>query len=814
MFAHDLRYAIRTLRRSPGFTAVAALTIAIGVGADTAIFSVVDAVLLRPLPYPRADELVHVSQNNRATRQTTPGVTPANFVDWRARNHTFTAMSAFESTSLILSDGDYPERLDGTMVNVNFFDVFEMKPAIGRSFTDADERPGAARVAILSDGSWRRRFGARADAVGRTVHLNGEPTTIVGVMPPGIAYPEKTEIWVPPHFHVPDDPLLGATQDPSTERTHGYMFVIGRLKRGVSMAAAQSDMDAVALGLERDYPNDLQNVGVNIVSLRSDLVADVRPMVTLLFAAVGLLLLIATANVSGLLVARATVRQQEIALRMALGATRAQILTQLLTESVLLASIGGVCGVLLAMWLIGPLVALSPNSLTIAGDIRVDVPVLLFALTVSMTAGVLFGLAPARQLSRVNVHEDLKQSARDGAGAGQRRVRAALVAAEIALSLVLLIAAGLTIRSFIRLQEVPTGFDPENVLTVAVNPPAARYPTARHRADFYERVVDALRAIPGVQLAGATSRLPLVPGNSARGLTIPGVAADAATDANYRTASPDYFTVMGIPLLRGRLFTEADREDRRLVAVVSASLAERFWPNQDPVGRQFSIDQPLITIVGVVGDVHAASLDAPVRPTVYVPYRQDAFPFMTFVVRARLPQGQAHSDPSRSASLQASVRQTVWRVDRELAIGDVKTMDEQLSNSLSRRRFGVTLLTVFGAVAVTLAAIGLYGVLAFIVAERRREIGVRIALGARPGDVAADIVGQGLRLSAIGIGAGLALAVVATRLIDSLLFATSPTDVMTFAAVSTLLVVVAAAASLVPALRASRVDPLVALRDE
>jgi putative ABC transport system permease protein len=811
MIAHDLRYAIRTLTRSPGFTVVAALTIAIGVGANTAIFSIVDAVLLRPLPYPRAGELVLVSQNDRATRQTVAGVTPANFLDWRARNRTFTAMSAFESTPLILSDGDHPERLDGAMVNANFFEVLEVKPAIGRSFIDADEGPGAARVAILSDGSWRRRFGGTSDVLGRTVHLNGEAATIVGIMPPAVAYPERTEIWVPPHFRVPDDPLLGPNGDPSTERTHGYMFVIGRLKRGISMAAAQSNMDAVALGLERDYPNDLQNIGVNLVSLRSDLVADVRPMVTLLFAAVGLLLLIATANVSGLLVARATARHQEIALRMALGATRAQILAQLLTESVLLASIGGGCGVLLAMWLIGPLVALSPNSLTIAGDIRVDVPVLLFALGVSTTAGLLFGFAPARQLSRVNVHDDLKQSGRGGAGAGHRRVRAALVAVEIALSLVLLVAAGLTIRSFIRLQQVPTGFDPDNVVTVTVNPPAARYPTPRHRADFYERVVEALRAIPGVQAAGATSRLPLLAGNSARGLNIPGVAAGVPTDANYRTASPDYFTVMGIPLLRGRFFTDADREDHPLVAVISASLAQRFWPNEDPIGRQFSIDQPLITIVGVVGDVHAASLDAPVRPTVYVPYRQDAFPFMTFVIRSA--KATRSTSPDWSASL-AGVRPAIWQIDKELAVGDVKTMDEQLSNSLSRRRFGVTLLTVFGVVAVTLAAIGLYGVLAFIVAQRRREIGVRMALGARPGDVVADVVGQGLRLTAVGVAAGVALSTVATRLIRSLLFATSPTDVMTFAAVSTLLVVVAAAASLVPALRASRVDPLVALRDE
>jgi len=816
MLAQDLRYAVRTLRQSPGFTVIATLTVAIGVGANTAIFSIVNAVLLRPLPFPRAEELLLVTQTDRQTKQVLGTGSPANFLDWRVRNRAFAGMAGFEGISLILSDGDHPERLDGAMVNVNFFDVLEVAPAIGRSFGEADERPGAPRVAVLSDGSWRMRFAGRSDVIGRTVHFNGEATTIIGVMPPEVAYPERAEVWVPPHWRVPDDPLLGPAQDPSTERTHSYFFVVGRLKPGVSMAAAQADMDAVALGLERDFPNDNQNAGVNLVSLRSDLVADVRPMVMLLFAAVGLVLMIATANVSGLLVARASARHQEIALRMALGATRGRILVQLLTESVLLASLGGAFGVLLAMWLVGLLVALSPSSLTIAGDIRIDVPVLLFALVVSMAAGVLFGLAPARQLSRVDVHDDLKQSARGGSASGQRRLRAGLVASEIAISLVLLIAAGLTIRSFIRLQDVPVGFDPDHVVTVTLNPPAARYPTPRNRADFYERTLDALGMLPGVEIAGATSRLPLLPGNSRRGLNIPGVPSNEPTDANYRTATPSYFRAMDIPLIRGRVFTDADREDRPLVAVISASLAQRFWANQDPIGKQFFIDQPPITIVGIVGDVHAASLEAPVEPTVYVPYRQDAFPFMTFVVRTRSADASRSIDSSTSTdrSVQASVRLAIWRVDKELPIGAVRTMDDELSSSVSRRRFGVTLLTAFGAIAVTLSAIGLYGVLAFIVAQRRREIGVRIALGARPGDLVADVLGQGLRLTAIGVVVGLVLAIATTRLINSLLFATSPTDMLTFAAVSSLLVVVAAAASLLPALRASRVDALIALRDE
>lgn len=808
----DLRYAFRTYVRSPGFALLAIATMAIGVGASAAIFSIVNAVLFRPLPYPRSDELVRVSQNNRQTRQTLADATPANFLDWRVRNHTFTALAAFESASLVVSGTDLPERVDGAMVNVNFFDILGVKPAIGRAFAGADEQPGAPRVAILGDGLWRRRFGGRADAIGATARINDETTTIVGVMPPGIDYPDKAEAWVTPHWRVPDDPLLGPTADPSAERTHGYIFVVGRLKPGVTMERAQADMDAVALGLERDFPNDLQNVGVNLVSLRSELVADVTPTVRLLFAAVALLLLIATANVSGLLIARATARHQEIAVRIALGATRGRIVAQLLTESVLLAALGGAGGVVLATWLVGPLVALSPDSLTVAGDVRIDTTVLLFALAVSFAAGVFFGLAPARQLSRVNVHGDLRQSGRAGGRVGQRRVRAILVASEIALSLVLLVAAGLTVKSFIRLQRVSTGFDTDRVVTVAVNPPGARYPTPRQRADLYEQIVGALRAIPGVEIAGATSRLPLAPGNSARGLNIAGVPANVPTGANYRTASPDYFRAMGIPLLRGRVFTGADREGRPLVAVVSASLAQRFWPNQDPIGAHFSINEPEITIVGVVGDVHAASLEAPVRPTVYVPYRQDPFPFMTFVLRTA---GSADaSSAGRSASLQASVRSAIWQVDKEQPIGAILTMDERLSESLSRRRFGVTLLTAFGAIAVMMAAIGLYGVLAFVVAQRRREIGVRMALGATPREVVADVMGQGLRLAAVGVAAGIGLALATTRLMQALLFGTSATDAATFAGVAALLVMVAAGASALPAFRASRVDPLAALRED
>jgi putative ABC transport system permease protein len=465
---------------------------------------------------------------------------------------------------------------------------------------------------------------------------------------------------------------------------------------------------------------------------------------------------------------------------------------------------GGACGVLLAMWMVTPLSAMSPADLGVTGEVRIDVQVLLFALGVSTLAGLVFGLAPARQLMDVSIHDDLKQGARGGSSPRQRRIRAALVAAEIALSLVLLVAAGLTIKSFILLQRVPTGFDTDHVLTLSVGLPTAHYATPTQKADFWQHAVESLRAVPGVTLVGATSRLPLSGGNSTRGLTIDDKVLTPGAEADYRTASSDYFPALGIPVLRGRGFREDDRENRPLVALISASMAKRYWPDVDPIGHHFVIDTAPITVVGVVGDVHHASLEATPRPTIYVPYRQDAWPSMTFALRTT----------AAPATLAASVRQAIWQVDKDQPVGAVRTMDEQLSRSLSRRRFSVTLLTAFGAIAVLLAAIGLYGVLAFIVAQRRREIGVRMALGAQPRDVVADVLGQGLRLALLGVGVGIGLALAATRLINSLLFGTSPTDVATFAGVATLLIVVAIAASLVPALRASRVDPLVALRDE
>jgi putative ABC transport system permease protein len=809
-FWQDVRYAGRTFVRAPGFVIVAVLTIAIGVGANAAIFTVVNATMLRPLPYPRSSELVLISETDRQTRQVRQSagpVAPANFLDWRVRNHSFTGVAGFESASLTLTGGDRPEGIVASMVNANFFDVLEMKPALGRTFIASDEGQGAPRTVILSDALWRERFGGRPDAIGQSVAFDDQRYTVIGVMGPGVVYPGKSRAWITPHWLVPDDRQMPPDKDPSTQRGHTYFLAVARLKPGVAVAGAAADMDTVAATMERDFPDTNQNAGVRLSKFREDIIeTEVQSTTLLLFGAVGLLLLIATANVSGLLLARATARQQEISLRVALGATRGRIVTQLLTESLLLAAIGGGAGVLLAMWLVPALVSLSPADLRVAGDVAIDRNVLLFGLAVSTLSGLLFGLAPARQLSGLAVNEELKQSARGAVSPRQRRIRAVLVAGEIALSLVLLVAAGLTVRSFVHVQRVPGGFNPDRILTVGLSPAATRYPTQARRAQFWEQLVRELRQIPGVEAAAAVSRLPLLPGNSARGLTIKELPPSAQPTADYRTASPDYFTVMSIPVLRGRVFEDADREGRPVVAVVSQSAAQAWWPGRDPIGQHFQIlvPGPVYSVVGVVGDVHSASLEAPIQPTIYVPYRQDAFPSMVFVMRT----------PATAAALANQVRAAVWRVDKDQPVGAILTMDDQLSRSLQRRRFSVTLFSVFGVVAVLLAAVGLYGVLAFIVSQRRREIGVRMALGATSRDVIGDVLGQGLRLAGLGMFVGVVLSLAMTRVLSAVLFATSPTDAATFAGAAALLAAITVLASLVPALRASHVDPLVALRDE
>jgi putative ABC transport system permease protein len=579
-------------------------------------------------------------------------------------------------------------------------------------------------------------------------------------------------------------------------------------RRGITLARAQADLDRVAATLEADYTDDNANIGVGLTSVRDYLAGDLRPTLWLLLAAVGALLLIAAANVAGLLVARAASRQHEVALRVALGATPLRLVAQFLTESTLLAIVGGTVGVLLASALTDSLAALSPADLRPGGAVHVNGQVLLFSLAISLATGLAFGLAPSRQLLRLSLHDDLKQSGRVGGNGAPRRLRTILVATEIALSLVLLVTAGLTITSLIKLQRESPGFDPNGVLTVEVALANAKYPTPETKRAFWNQTVSALQRIPGLRAVAASNRLPMVHGNSRRGLTIPGLAPDLIADAgaNYRVVTPEYFRTMGIPLVGGRSFTEADRDGGAPVAIVSASMAARYWPNGDALGRSFAISATNVqmTIVGIVGDVHHSSLEDQLWPSFYVPLQQNPWAAMTLAIRTDTP-------PTAIAGV---VRDAIWSVDKDQAIGPMLTMDERLSGTMARRRFSVTLFTCFGVAAAALAAVGLYGVLAFIVAQRGREIGVRLALGATRWSVLSEVIGQGVRLAAIGIAAGLALALGATRLLRALLYGTTPSDAPTLVIVSVLLVGLAALASVVPAVRASRVDPLIALRED
>lgn len=796
----DVRYALRALGRNRGYAFAAILTLALGISAATAVFTIVDGVLLRPLPFDRPGELFLVFQQNTLTKTSLGDATPANFLDWRARTRSFAAMAALRGGNVSLALGDGAERVRAADVTPNFFDLLGVPAVLGRTFT-ARDGADRARVVVISDALWQQRFGGRPDVVGRTLRIDSVPYTIIGVLGPGLDYPDEAQLWYPSHWAVPEDPLAPG-RDPSAERGHGYLYAIGRLAPGTSPAQARADLHAVGAALEREYPDDNRHIGIDMRSLHEELVGDTRPALLLLLAAVGLLLLIATVNVSGLLIARGAARRHEIAIRLALGASRARVVRQLLVESVVVAALGGLAGTVAAIWATGPLLALSPLETGISRPVHADVRVLLFALGVSMLAGVLCGVIPARQTTAVGVHEDLKQSPRAGGGA-PRRLRAVLVATEIALSVVLLIASGLTIRSLAALGRVHTGFDATNVLTVQVSLSDAAYATPEQQAEFWTRARGAIAAIPGVTTAGAISRLPVSGGNSTRGLTIDGRDPSPPVEADYRSVMPEYFAALRIPVLRGRLLGEADGPGRPPVALVSDSLARRDFPGLDPIGHQISIGEGPITIVGVVGDVRHV-LEASPHPTVYVPYRQDPWPFMAFALRTSTPP----------ATLGSAVHAAIRRLDPNQAIGPVATLSDRLHTSTSPRRFIVGLLAGFGTCAALLAAIGLYGVLAFLVAERKREIGVRMALGAARSEIVRAVVGDGLRLAAAGLLFGLVAAAGAMRLLKALLFDTSATDVPTFAAAAGLLVAVAVAASAVPALRASRVDPADALRSE
>ncbi|MBI3450516.1 MAG: ABC transporter permease [Acidobacteria bacterium] len=796
----DVRYAVRGLVRSPGFALIAILTLALGIGANTAIFSVVNAVLLHPLPYPEPDRLVRVFQNETKSRAPRSSVSAHNFTDWAERTRSFDGMAAYRYGTAVLTGGDDPVSLPSVAVTAGFFKVSGIAPLLGRSFLPEDDRSGAPGVALLSHGLWQRRFAADPSIVGRQLVLDGAPVTVVGVMPEGFTLPGGgVQLWTPLALDLSKE-----------RRDHGYLSVIGRLGRGLETAGAIAEMSGVAARLEREHPAENAGVGATIVPLQELIVGNFRPALLMLFGAVGLVLLITCANVASLLLARAAGRRREVAIRVALGAGRLRLVRQFLTESLLLSLLGGGLSLVLAFWAADFVRTVNPGGLPRASEIGVNGSVFAFMLAVSLLTGWIFGLVPALHASSLDVGESLKQNARTG-GTSRRAAasRSALVVAEVALAVVLFISAGLLTKSLLRLQQVEPGFDPASVLTAQVSLPALRYGDDAKRTAFVKEALRRLKALPGVRAAGATSEIPVGDSTTTAsfkldaGETLPG----DALEADLRFVTPGYFQAMSIPLLRGRSFSDEDPAPGRGAVVINERMARWLWPQGDALGERIldlaPDDQPL-EIVGVVGDVRHGGLDQEAPAEMYLPYGAQATPTLFLAVGTS-------GDP---AGLAAALRSAVREVDHDLPVRNVATMEQRLSGSLAPRRFNAVLLSIFSVVALVLSLIGVYGVVSYSVAQRTREIGIRLALGARGADVVRLIGGEGLRLALAGAALGLVAAFGLSRLMTSLLFGVSPSDPLTFAGAALIFTATALVAAWVPSRRVLRVDPIITLRSE
>ena len=806
-FLRDLRYAIRVMAGNRAFSAAAIIVLALGIGANSVIFSVVNAVLLSSLPYPDADRIVMVFESDRQ-RQTQEAVSAANFLDWREQNQVFESIAAFREENMSLTGADRPERIPSVIATADLFSVLGVKPMLGRVFRTDEENLRSSRVAVISQGLWERRFGADPNIIGQKITVNGEPLMIIGVMPGSFRFPSETDLWISPRYVVPEH-ILRPSIDMTTSRDSHYLNAIARLKPGITIRQAGAEMDTIANRLEKLYPGDNEGRGVSLTTIREDVVGKIRPTLLVLFGAVGFVLLIACGNVANLLLARGASRQKEMAIRTALGASRFRLIRQLLTESALLAIGAGALGILLALWGINALVALIPADITPTKGIQIDTVVFGFTLVLSLITGLVFGVVPAWQATRGELNESLKDGGRGSSGGLRRsRVRSVLIVSEIALSLVLLIGAGLMIKSFIRLVHVNPGFETGHIATMRLSLPAAQYQTAPKRAMFFQQVITGLQGFSGIQSAGAISRLPLTSGNSSRGFNIEGHAeSNDSVNIDYRVISPDYFRSMGIRLVKGRDIDDHDNNPSSGVVIINETMARLFWPNETALGQRVRLEgdeNPWMEVVGIVADVKHFGLESQTKPEIYVPYFIDPWPFMTIVVRSS----------SDLASLSAAIRDQVWSVDKDIPIPNIRTMDQLLSTSVARPRFNMLLLGVFAVIALVLSAVGVYGVMSYSVVQRTHEIGIRMALGAAKPDVLKLVVVQGLKLLLIGIGLGLLAALALTRVLTSMLFGVEPTDPATFAMISVLLACVALTACIVPARRATKVDPIVALRYE
>jgi putative ABC transport system permease protein len=793
----DLRYGARMLLKQPVFSLIAVITLALGIGGNTAIFSLVNTVLLRPLPFAEPERLVwtwgEFSGGNRAS------TSPPDFIDYHAQNQVFDELAAMIFNSFNLTGTGEPERVTGGTVTANFFQALGVKVVQGRAFTPEEEQSGRGQVAIISNRLWRERFAGDPGIIGKTIVLDGRSHTVVGVAPEATRLLLEAEIWTPLTFDNPEMKI----------RRFHFLRAIGRLKPGVTLQQAQSDIDAVASRLEKLYPESNKDWRLRLVPMREYLVGETRRPLYVLLGAVGLVLLIACANVANLTVAQAARRQKEVALRHALGANRMRLIRQLLTESGLLSMIAGIIGLLLAWWGADLLMALAQDSIPRVGEIEMDNRVLGFTLLVSLLTGVVFGLAPALQSSRPDLNETLKEGGK-GSGSSSRlgRARNALIVIEVALALVLLVGAGLLIKSFRRLQEVDPGFDPRNVLTMRLFLPESKYPEPQQRQAFFEQILRRIEALPGVQAAGTSTMIPTLGG----GDTYFTIEGKPFSDPNRKVTafnpmvSHDFLRAMKIPLIKGRHFAEPEtKEEKSKTVIINEAFARTYFSDDEPLGKRLIVDmgEPwYCEIIGVARDTTQFALGSDAYPMMYLPSIRAG---VTVIV------ARASGDP---LALTASVRAAVREVDRDLPIANVRSMDQILSNMAGEARFRTLLLGVFAAVALLLAGIGIYGVIAYSVAQRTREIGIRIALGAQVRDVLRVVVGQGMKYALIGVGVGIVGAFAVTRVLESLLFNVSATDPLTFIGVSALLALVALLACYIPARRAMKVDPMVALRCE
>ena len=803
----DLRYALRMLAKKPSFAAVAVLTLALGIGANTAIFTVVDAALLRSLPYKEPDRLVHLWEVNQQQEFHQREASYPDYIAWKDNSNSFEGLAGYSRGSFTLTGREAPERVPGAAVTASFFSTLGVDAAHGRTFRPDEDKPGAERTVILSHGLWERRFGSDASIIGQSITLNEAPFTVIGVLPSHFkfALAGESEIWIP---------LRPSRMQIERHYMH-WLNVIARLKPGVTIEQARADMSAVAGRIEQQDRQYHAATNISVVQLHEQVVGAVKPILMVLLAAVGFVLLIACANVANLLLARSAARQKEIAIRQALGASRWRLIRQLLTESLVLASAGGALGLVIAVWGIELLTATIPGSIISTmpylQDIRIDSGILAFACAVTLMTGLVFGLAPALQATKAGLQESLKEGGRSSSDSTRHRMRNLLVVSEIALALVLLLGAGLLIKSLLRLLEVEAGYNPRNLLTMQVALPAARYSESDAQVAFHKQLLARLESLPGVKGAATVSVLPLVGGDTG-GFNIegePAVEGREKRECNLRTVSTGYFDVMGISLVKGRYFTEFDNQDAPNVVIVNQTLAARYFPGQEAVGRRIALTfgrSAPWQIVGVVSDEKVVDLDQTTTPVIYFPYLNDSDSMMGVVVRTE-------SDPM---ALSSGVRGEVAAIDRDVAVYGFKSMEQMIAESPSTflRRYPALLIGIFAAVAMTLAVIGIYGVVSYSVSQRTHEIGIRMALGAGKRDILKLVVGQAAGLTMAGVGLGLAGALAVTRLMESLLYEVGATDLITFATVSVLLAAVAMLASYIPARRATKVDPVVALKYE